>query len=290
MRHVLRASRVRGFARGAPASGPLFASDWSTALGSTPNALTDGGRWTRLVECGGSYTSVLSVVEGAPLGWTLTPNVLRVTQRGPTFCGDVEVNSGSARPAPSQTHWGRFFFRNDETANGHWHPIRYNTTGTVQSVPWARFGGMSGVAVGPNTSRTGAGVSLPYPYNQWVPGASPGSGSVRLANATWYRYEWMKEYVSALAYRIYPRIYALAGGAPLYDYTSFYQNDNADGPSSHSLESWYAAGNTFGVTDADLARNFGIGNEGPGGSSDSNQSWYLGSVRISTGGWIGGGL
>jgi hypothetical protein len=290
MRHLQRTGRRgRWGLGGSSAGGVLFASDWSTALGSTPNALQDGGRWTRLVECGGGYTSVLAVVEGAALGWSLTPNVLRVTQRGATLCGDVEVNSGSARPAPSQTHWGRFFFRNDETANGHWHPVRYNTVGTVQSVPWLRFGSAGGVRVGPGTSRTGAGAGLSYPYNAWTPAVSPGSGSVLLSHGTWYRYEWMKEYVSALAYRIYPRIYSLAG-APLYDYTQFYQNDNADGPSSHSLESWYAAGNTFGVTDADLARNFGIGNEGPGGSNDSNQSWYFGSVRISTGGWIGGGL
>jgi hypothetical protein len=111
MRHLQRTGRRgRWGLGGSSAGGVLFASDWSTALGSTPNALQDGGRWTRLVECGGGYTSVLAVVEGAALGWSLTPNVLRVTQRGATLCGDLAVKTieGNTNAGGSRDGWGVF--------------------------------------------------------------------------------------------------------------------------------------------------------------------------------------
>ena len=246
--------------------------------------MTDGGAWDRLVECMGGFASVMSVVSGASAGFSLTPNVLRMQQRGSTMCGNIERTQNSV-PA-STTHWGRFYFRNDETATGHWHPVTYNCCGAIQIIPWARFGSPSGVKIGVGTSRDGNGVALGYPYSLWFPGVRPGAGPVQLENGRWYRYEYEIRYLTARSYRIYPRIYDM-NGTLLYDYRTFFQNDN-NGTTSKSLQTWYEADNrAFGITDPNLAKNIGIGNEGPGGSSDSRGYWYLASLALSTSSWIG---
>jgi hypothetical protein len=270
----------------APSTGgaPLFTSDWSAALGNTRAALMDGGTWDRMIECGGGVFDVMAVVAGAPLGWSLTPNVLRVTQLGPTKCGNLERTQQTI--AAGQSHWGRLYFRNDETGTGHWHPVTYNCCGAIQMVPWLRFADAGGVRIGVGTSRDGQGATLNYPYNVWIPGARAGAGPVRLPHGQWFRYEWELRYVTPTSYRIYPRLYDLAGTL-LYDYRSFFQNDN-QGAGAKSLATWYEVdGRAFGITDPQLATHFGLGNEGPGGSSATGGSWYLARVGLGVTGWLG---
>ncbi len=140
--------------------------------------------------------------------------------------------------------------------------------------------------IGLGTNRDEAGAALGYPFNNWRPGPSAGGGEAPLTNGVWYRYEWQIQYLSALVYRIYPRIYNMAGTL-LYDYTSYYQNDNIGG-TSKSLQTWYETdGKAFGITNASDAKDFGIGNEGPGGSSDNGQHWYIANVALSTSSWLG---
>jgi hypothetical protein len=274
----------------APAPSPtptstVFASQWNGATGTSATAVSDGGTWDRRVECNGGIASVMSVVSGTSVGWTQTPHVLRLTQRGSSLCGNIE-RTQSTVPA-STTHWGRMYFRNDETSNSHWHPVTYNAVGAIQIVPWARFATASGVKIGVGTSRDERGATLGYPYNLWFPANGPGREPVALQHGRWYRYEWEIRYVTAMSYRIYPRIYDM-NGTLLYDYRSFYQNDNASGSASKSLQTWYEVDNrAFGITDPNLARNFGIGNEGPANSTDSGGSWYFASVALGTSGWLG---
>ena len=269
----------------APAAPVTFSSTWSAATGNSRNALNDGGIWDRMIECSGGIFNVMSVVAGSSVGWTMTPNVLRLTQLGSTQCGNIERTQNTI--AASTTHWGRFYFRNDETANPHFHPVTYNCCGAIQIVPWSRFGSTAGVKIGVGGYLDANGTANAYPFSIWFPGESPGSGSSRLSNATWYRYEWQIVYISARVYRIYPRIYDMSGNL-LYDYTRFYQNDNGSGAASKSLQTWYEVDNrSFGVSDVQLARNFGFGNEGPGGSTNSGGSWYIANFSMSTSGWIG---
>jgi uncharacterized repeat protein (TIGR01451 family) len=271
---------------GAPPPPVTFSSQWNAELGNTRNAINDGGIWDRMIECNGGIFNIMSVIGGTSVGWTRTPNVLRIQQRGSTACGNIERTQNTV--AASTTHWGRFYFRNDETANGHWHPVTYNCCGQIQMVPWLRFGSSTGVKIGVGTARDENGTQLGYPYSLWFPGDSPGSGSRQLQNGRWYRYEWELRYITATSYRIYPRIYEVDGTVPLYDYRTFYQNDNSGGGSSKSLATWYEVDNrAFGITDPTLARNFGFGNEGPGGSTSSLGYWYIADFSLSTIGWIG---
>ena len=253
----------------------VFVSQWGTALGNSEEALTDGGSWDRLVTCGGSFFNVAEVISGASVGWTRTANVLRVQQRGATECGNVERIH--AVPA-STTHWGRFYFRNDERQTSHGHPVTYNCCGDIQIVPWARIGQPDGVVVG-----TGA-ENQPYPLNVFYAGAE-GESRHHLPHRTWFRYEWMIEYLTENTFRIYPRIYNMEDEL-LYDVESFFQNDY---PQSgfQTLKSMYDGGSVGVVRNLDLARNFGLGNEGPGGSVNNGQNWYIADVALSTAGWIG---
>lgn len=257
-----------------------FASRWGTETGSSVGALSDGGRWN-VDFCSHSRARVLRVIPGGTVGWTRTPNVLSIQMRGSSDCAQVQRER--AVP-PSTTHWGRLYFRNDEVDNPNFHPVTYNCCGEIQIVPWSRIGSPAGVLIGPRTGRDGDGRPLGYPYNGWHPGVRGGEGDLRLENGRWYRYEWMLEYLGPRRYRIHPRVYDMDGRL-LYDVETFFQVDYRG--SGHSLASWYAEGNSFGITDPVLATHFGLGNEGPALSSASLGNWYMADVALSTEGWIG---
>lgn len=265
-----------------PPAGITFSSDWSTALGSSVAALQDGGKWNTAY-CQ-QAANVLSVVAGSTVGWTKTPNVLRLQQLGSTQCGTLEKLN--AVPL-STSHWGRFYFRNDEIGTQHNHVVTYNPgVGTpIQTALWNRWGAPDGVSIFMRTYYTSAGGGMSYPTNLWSIGTAGVVGRDRLPNGVWYRYEWHMEYVTSTTYRIWPRIYNMAGTL-LYDATRFYQNDYPQS-GTHSLSTWYSAGNTFGFSDVTLAQRFGLGNEGPGGSSNTGGYWYHADVALSTSGWIG---
>lgn len=250
----------------------VFRSTWATATGNSDQAVSDGGLWNRLY-CWEGRPNVLSVVSGASVGWSRTPNVLAIRQT--QECGNVE--RVPTVPA-STTHWGRFWWRNDETSTDHMHPVTYNVSGTIQMVPWARAGKSNGHQIAVSTPRYGNGSPASYNHSMWW--LRP-----QLQNGVWYRYEWMIEYVSATAYRVWPRVYSMAG-ALLYDASNYFWRDSTGDP-SQSLATFYANGGTFGVNDVERARNFGLGNEGPGGSRATMGYWYIADVGLSLEGWIG---
>jgi uncharacterized protein YjdB len=269
----------------------LFSSRWDHGVGTTQEYFSDGGRWNESHWCWSTREEVLNVVTGAPLNWSRTTNVLRVTQLGPTHCGAVQLNPSPL--AARQSHWGRMYFRNDETTTGHWHPNTYNAVGSIQHVWWSRYANSEGVRIGMRPNLDVAGASLGYPRNGWFAG-QPGVGIVRLPHGTWFRYEWHMEYLDApppaafpdgAVFRFWPRIYNMSGEL-LYDHNNFFYLDS-NGSAAQSLAAYYAAGGAFSVGDADLARRFGLGNEGPGGSNNSGESWYIADVALSLKGWIG---
>lgn len=265
-----------------PPTPVVFSSAWSSAVGTSDVALRDNGRWDTLYCQQAAQT--LTVVPGASVGWTKTPNVLRLQQLGATACGTLEKTA--LLPA-STSHWGRLYFRNDEVGTQHNHVATYNPGigAPIQVAFWNRNGAAQGVSIFLRTYYRADGQLATYPTNLWSIGTADSSGVGRLANGTWYRYEWHMEYVTPTTYRIWPRIYDM-GGRLLYDATRFFQNDY---PLSgrFSLATWYAAGNTFGFTDVTLARRLGLGNEGPGGSTNTGGYWYHADVAISTTGWVG---
>lgn len=250
-----------------------FLSDWSTALGNTRAAITDGGRWPVLV-CDRTHANVATVVAGAPLGFTRTPHVLRMQQRGPNDCAMLQVND--VVPV-STTHWGRFYIRNDENGNSGDHPTGYNNAhwggGAIQAVPLARE---SAAHVAPGTWRITVGGPGPYPFRKWWGPA--------LQNGVWYRYEWEMRYLGPSRFQFWPRVYD-ASGALVADADDFVQED-APGAGTLTLAAWLGAGNSATLQSAALARHFGIGHEGTSGTATMGY-WYYARFAMSTTGWIG---
>jgi len=259
--------------------GLVFASSWNAATGNSQAAVTDGGAWNDYYPC--MRSDVLSVVSGASLGWTRSPNILRVREIGNLACGAVQ----RTQVVPvSTTHWGRMYFRNDETTqSSSFHNFSYRFVGNIQLVWFNRRATAQGFELD---------VRLPgtYPFNIWRLQSAAGTNAlnpplVHLQNGTWYRYEWQIEYISAGRIRFWPRMYSNTG-VLLYDASNFYQVDTPNSGRA-TLASWYAAGNSFAVSDLQLIRDIGIGNEGRAPDTRPGQSWYIGNFAISTSGWIG---
>lgn len=265
-----------------PPVGVVFASDWGTATGTSDAALRDGGKWNTLYCQQAAETA--TVIAGNTVGWTKTSNVLRLQQLGPSVCGTLE--KVDLLPV-STSHWGRFYFRNDEVGTQHNHVVTYNpgVGAPIQTALWNRSGSASGVNIFLRTYYLANGTPSAYPLNVWSIGTPAQNGVDRLANGVWYRYEWHMEYVTPTTYRIWPRIYNMADSL-MYDATRFFQSDYPQS-GNFSLATWYAAGNAFGFTDVSLGRRLGLGNEGPGGSTNTGGYWYHADVAISTSGWIG---
>jgi hypothetical protein len=257
-----------------PTSNIFFSSDWSTATGNSDQAITDGGTWNS-VYCSGRNTT-LSVVPGSTVGFSRSANVLRLQQLG-TTCGMLERLN--AIPL-STSHYGRMYFRNDETTSRHNHVMSYFPVGAIQSAVWNRSGTATGVNIRFRTYYAANGAASVYPHAHWLLGN--GSREIELAHGTWYRYEWHMEFLTPTTYRLWPRIYTADGTEPLYDYRDFYGGDF-----TVSLAQFYASGGSFGFSDVSMARHFGIGNEGPASGTNSGQYWYHAGVALGTGGWIG---
>jgi hypothetical protein len=114
-----------------PNAGVVFNSDWSTALGNTANAKTDGGKWNVLADNSGG----LEVVAGAALGFPST-NCLRViAQQGNTGFHRV-AKTGLGVVAPGESVWFRWYYRNEQplTDDSSQHPIESGQSGGLE---WA---------------------------------------------------------------------------------------------------------------------------------------------------------
>jgi hypothetical protein len=251
----------------------VFESSWSSGTGSTESVVKDGNAWPALT-CINTFPTVLTVIPGNDVGFTRATNVLRVQMRGPTACGMLQKND--AVPI-STTHWGRFYIRNDENGTKNDHPVAYHNihgADDIQGVPFTRHANR----LPDGQWQPGVVGAGPYPNNKWYGPA--------LQNGTWYRYEWQMQYVTPTTVRVHPRIYDMSG--TLIHEASSFINDLG----SMNLQQWYDAGNTIplangGTANAELARNFGMGNEGPGSSTSTLGYWYYARFALSTAGWIG---
>jgi hypothetical protein len=251
----------------------LFASSWDHARGTETESILDGNRWSMLWGSG----VPAAVVDGAPLGWTETPNVLQLRD-----LGTAVANLQATNVIPEATsHFGRFYFRNDETMGRQNHVVTYWPVGRIELALWNRVGYADGVnlrmrmyyqADGTSTEGTGIG--------QWILAA--GGRERLLPHRTWFRYEWHKEYLTPRTYRIWPRVYERQGTLPLFDARDYFGNEYR-----LSLAEFYAAGGAFGIADPVHARTFGMGQEGAR-TPASGEAWYHAAVALATGGWIGG--
>lgn len=306
-------SAVMPEAAGGGGGSLVAAINWDTATGNSNSALTDSANadsFDQMITCGGAEGSstgiraVMNVVNAASAGITPWPttNAMRLTARGEAFCGNVEWScstGGSAQNpngtggnrsplAVSQSHYARLYFR-VQTGFRDNHGISYNAGGTdgIQFVPLSIDPAGGGPT--PTIKPSVRGLVTGYPLNLWVPGTLGGAANNWACTPmARYRYEWHLEYITPVRFRIWPRLYDSAGTL-LFDVNTYFRVDQpATAP--NSLAAWYDIGGAnryFEVNNAELAREFSIGHEGPGGSTDTGAHWFLGAVAFSTSDWVG---
>ncbi|MGH7462393.1 MAG: Ig-like domain-containing protein, partial [Longimicrobiales bacterium] len=232
-----------------PPGGVLFRSDWNTATGNSVNAVTDGGRYDGGV-CG--HQDVLSVVPGAAHGWTLTPNVLQVTNRGETRCWKVETE----RSVPQGiNYYIRFYAMIDNEYQTNFHSVAISAA-TTQAALWSIE----------QANTAGYLHAFRYPRDPDYMDFS-WTCDTRLTRRAWYRFEFFVEILSS-TFRVWPRIYDAAGN--LVCQASTYHH--VDGGSRTLQDMNNSGGSPF--TNLDLLRRFGIGYEGTGGATNTGTHWY----------------
>jgi len=201
----------------------------------------------------------------------------------------------------STTNWGRIYFRNDEfdPLNTSGHAMNYKEVGPIQVVLMSRWPGPLGLQLGIGPRYMPDGSDSPSSGNPilYLWRLMANKAFLYLPNNLWYRYEWMMEYVTPTSYRLWPRIYNMAGTL-LYDANNYYTGNYLNNSDNRSLKQFYDGGGTYGFTLAskagnngiagiEYAREFGLGQEGAGGTTLNGAPFYFAKVALSLTGWIG---
>jgi uncharacterized protein YjdB len=268
-------------------SGVLFRSDWIQGpLGDSRSAITDNGLWPRTY-CDFDYMiGLLSVVDNVRPANTRLTRSLRVQQRGDTQCRNVQVDGF----VPRSTDWyARFYFRNDDTSGALDHIATIDTQGWQSLVFIERRASSTGWEWRMTT--TG---STGYPVNRWVFSEASSNTVTPLALGRWYRMEFHIQYIDPVnnpsRFRVWPRLYDEAGNL-IGDHRHMRQIDagraSYEGRSDWTLASWYSSGRYFTFTNLDYARNFGIGNNGAAGATNTGRYWYFAGVELRSDTWPG---
>ncbi len=256
--------------------GVVFQSDWTTATGSSKNAVRDGGRWKNYWEFNnGAPVQLLSVVPGASVKAPGGRNALEVLQRGPTFGANVQQDN---LLPPSTDFYVRFYMRNDDTSGAGDHVVTVDTWQYANLTFMRKSSGGSGWRF--VVSFYGCGYT--YPIGHWAP-------AMTLSRGVWYRFEYFVAFVDRTHMKVDIRVYD-ASGAEILGNADFRQSDYGselwDGRRDWTLASYYAAGHSFCVNPVALT-HFGMGNNGQQGSLNTGLAWYFTGVQIRTDWWPG---
>lgn len=254
---------------GGPA--PLFESDWRTALGTSVNAVGDGAKWTTVTQ---GPANELEVIPATGLDFPAgMANVMRLTQRGETASFEVQKN-GLALPASGDRRFYRLYGRWDEgNQAGYDHPIEPQPGACA--ITWAikrnpRAGGVHHYHQFGDTA-----ADLYY-------GLIDSAGAdILLSKTATYRFEWMKDFITATGFKVDIRIYDSANTL-LYTDANFYHLD-FPGNASWRLDT---RDPTFTSTHS-CFQNFMIGNNGQAGWTNTGTFSYVGGVMIRSNNWCG---
>jgi hypothetical protein len=235
----------------------LLSVNWGTATGNSVTAVTDGGKGiTRWCD----WSPVLSVRAGSTLGWTRTANVLSI--RSIQSCGHIEFDNLFPTPAQGQFWAVKYYIMNGVgQTDTKMHPLTHFPVGAIEAVHTSIW------SVGGGNWNHGTG----WPGGPDFPWYAMNGSSRRLLSAdTWYRFEYIIQWLDGTRFRVFPRLYDMAGNM-LNDQTTW-QHSNGAG----TLASWYAAGNSFAAKDPQHMRNLSFGM----GQSGSSGGYYnIGDVR-----------
>jgi hypothetical protein len=250
-----------------PTGSAFFRSDWTSGTGNTTSAVQDGGKWNQSY-C--SHNDVLAVVPGSTVGWTATANVLQVTNRGETRCWQIETTNSVPQ---GQSYYIRFYAMVDNENQTNFHPVAVNVGDGVtptQMSPWSIESPTT------NTWQVAHRYSR-LPYNDYGWKAAPG-----LQRRVWYRFEYFVELLPNARFRVWPRVYDMAGNLVL-DARNYTHLDGG----SRTLQQFHDGGGTSPYHSLDALRRFGVGYEGSAGASASGGRWYYAAVEIRGGNWVG---
>jgi hypothetical protein len=256
-----------------PEQGVIFQSNFSSALGNSDAAQSDGGKWEHLICPESSRRPVLEVVPGSQAGWTLTPNILRVNNTGnPTgsHCGMVQTRLNVPL---GHDFYIRTYIRVENEDDFNFHAVNLHY-GAMEALPWSIFDPVASVDYNPKfTIETPSGNQ----YRRWKP-------TQKLRQREWYRFEWHVQYVNVQAQtaRIWPRIYDMQNNL-LYDARTHVGIDQ----SQITLQQFYDQGGVAHFGDLDAARHFAFGYEGRTQQQDQTRHWYHAAVEIRSDTWPG---
>jgi uncharacterized protein YjdB len=253
--------------------GVVFQSDWSTAVGTSATAVRDGNRWLNYWEFNNNTSvQLLSVVAGGPPGYA---NALKVVQRGSTYAANLQQDN--VLP-PSTDFYVRYYMRNDDNSSAGDHTVTVDTWRYSNLTFMRKYSGASSWRY--VSSLYGCGYT--YPIGHWGP-------SVALSKGAWYRFEYFVHFVDATHVQVHTRVYDAAGTQILGDgdmKQSDFGGASWNGRSDWTWASYYAAGYSFCV-DPVWVTNFGLGNNGQAGATDTGLSWYFAAIQIRTDRWPG---
>jgi hypothetical protein len=248
-------------------------SAWSYAQGQTYAALSDNGKWNLTGTCcgmPGQTYDIMNVVPGSTVGWTRTPNVMRVTNT--KNCAGA--GGSNLFPANGNSFFVRFYRRNDDTGAALNHCVWSGPCSGNLQVIGAMMSGSSSWTTLVGTDGRYPGSYLGAFWTQ--------SG---LSRTAWYRFEYWYEYIgSTNRYRVWPRIYNMAGTL-VYD-----SDDHKNYDLNESLTYSYDHGDY--VLRDDTPQTFWVGTEGGTGGSATGQYFYYADFACSNptsdpNGWIG---
>ena len=256
---------------GGPTPAVIFNSAWS-ALGTSTNAKTDGGKWDILADNAGG----LEVIPSGNLGFP-SPNCLRVTCMQGSSGFHRLAKTGLGVVAPGQSMWFRWYYRNEQPSLGDnsQHPIESGQTGGLD---WA-FNN----EVQTNTTWFADFQSLgdTQTFRQRWRGPL-------LQSSTLYRFEFQLQKLTAQTWNLHVKVYnasgvQIAGDA---DYTNVFSSGNV---AANSVNLASNPTLNFSTTNGSQMDELRAGVNGLGGSDwfPSVLYAYQGCFAVSTAGWIG---
>jgi hypothetical protein len=302
-------------AQGTTASGGggvVFESNWSTELGTSPAAFTDGGRWDEWSDAGFNTPDgpIMAVVASGPNA--TYPNALRVQQRG--GCDDcwADVRKNPFIATGNTDYYLRYYIMTNDTLG---------TSGDHGVEPWigggqyndllylSKYEGPSGwgvtLVIGANGDSIGPFGRYPV-FNWFLVGqqGEPIPLEVLSYNA-WYRFEFWVHFTSTNHIQVHPRVYD-AAGTLLYQDADFVQEDYGSsdycaGRSDWTLARWYTSPFTTCNPNGDFEVNrfpapeqagttlqsLVMGNNGSSSARNTGLFWYYAGVKIRTDTWPG---
>jgi len=256
-----------------PTPGTIFASDWSTALGMSNTAKSDGGKWDLSID-GGGPANRIEVVPATGLGFpTNMPNVLKVLYdvANENSYWNVQALDHWTLPPIGSAIWFRIYIRNDiggTSSGGATRPIQ---TGPPGSCHLTHMVGME------RTGTTGLSLSI---NNETSGNSHVWRVSPELQRQQTYRLEYQYTRQATNAWTLHARIYDEAGNLIRSD-ADFYDNGGSTTLATYS-------GTITSGTDCLLNHMIGYGQEPGNGSPDpAHQQIYYGGFAVSLSDWIG---